>query len=141
MEEILAAELAQRRVGMSLLTAFAAVAFALAATGLYGVLAYSVAQRKHELGVRIALGARPGDVLRLSMWRGMRLALIGLAIGLGASLALRRALQTVLFGVSPHDPATFAAVSLLLLSVAAAAAYIPARRATRVDPAIALRAE
>lgn len=100
-----------------------------------------MAQRTHELGVRIALGARPGDVLRLSMWRGMRLALIGLAIGLGASLALRRALQTVLFGVSPHDPATFAAVSLLLLSVAAAAAYVPARRATRVDPAIALRAE
>ena len=75
------------------------------------------------------------------MWCGMRLALIGLAIGLGASLALRRALQTVLFGVSPHDPATFAAVSLLVLSVAAAAAYVPARRATRVDPAIALRAE
>lgn len=132
---------APRRFNLLLFGWFAVVALLLAAIGLYGVLAYMVAQRTRELGIRMALGAQTRDVLWLIVRCGMALALSGLALGLIASLALTRVLQTLLFGVSATDPTTFAAISLLLVTVAGMASFIPARRATRVDPIVALRHE
>ncbi len=141
MDDVLAASVAQRRFSMSLLGAFAGLALLMAAIGLYGVLSYSVGQRMHEMGLRLALGANTSDLMRLVVGQGIRVALAGVAIGLLASLAATRLLAGMLFGVSPLDPLTFAAVVAVLVAAAALASFVPARRATRVDPMVALRYE
>lgn len=141
MNEVLAESLARQRFSMILLNAFAVVALLLASLGLYGVISYLVGQRTHELGIRIALGAQRQDILRLVISHGMKMALGGVLLGLFAALGFTRLLETLLFGVSATDPATFAIIALLLTTVALLACYIPAWRATRVDPLAALRHE
>jgi predicted permease len=136
---ILAASLAPRRIAMTLLSAFAGLALLLACLGLYGVISYLVHQRTHEIGVRLALGAQRAHVIRLVLDDGLRMAALGAAAGLLTALALARLMASQLFGVTAHDPLTFAVVALLLMLIAVAACFIPARRATRVDPATALR--
>jgi putative ABC transport system permease protein len=140
-DEILATSVGPRRFNMFVLAAFAAAALILASVGLFGVMSYLVSQRTHDIGVRLALGALPRDVLRLVVGRGMVLASLGAIGGIAAAFWLGRSLEALLFQVRPTDPMTFAAVVLVLLAVSAIACYVPARRATRVDPVIALRYE
>ncbi len=141
MDEAMASSVSQRRFAMRLLALFAAGALALSALGIYGVVAYTVARRTREIGIRMALGALPGDVLALVMRQGLHLILGGVAVGLVGALALTRALAALLYGVSPRDPVTFGAIAGLLVVVALAATWLPARRAARVDPVEALRSE
>ncbi|MGH9853868.1 MAG: ABC transporter permease [Blastocatellia bacterium] len=141
LNEVFSASLDQRRFSLVIFGAFALVALLLAATGVYGVMSYAVTERTHELGIRLALGAPTGAVLRLVIGQGMRLALSGIALGLLASLAATRLLGTLAHGVSANDPLTFAGIALLLLAVTLLACWLPARRATKVDPMIALRCE
>jgi predicted permease len=141
MNEVIAASLAERRFSMMLLEAFAVVALLLASLGLYGVISYLVGQRTHELGIRIALGAQRKNVLGLILGHGMKMALAGVALGIVAALVLTRLLAKMVYGVSTTDPLTFAFITLLLTTVALLACYVPARRATKVDPLVALRYE
>ncbi|HKV28926.1 MAG TPA: ABC transporter permease [Candidatus Acidoferrales bacterium] len=141
MDEVISRSLAARRFSMILLGVFAAVALVLASIGIYGVISYVAGQRTHEIGIRLALGAQRRDVLRLVLGQGARLALAGVVIGLAAAAGLTRLMTTMLFGVSTVDPLTFAGVAIVLTIVALAACYVPARRAMRVDPMVALRYE
>jgi putative ABC transport system permease protein len=129
------------RLMSSVLTCSGLLALFLSVLGLYGVLAYSVSQRTREIGIRVALGAQADDVLGLVVGQGLRLAVLGIAVGLAAALALTRVLSSYLYGINPRDPLTFAAVSVLLVLTALAACYIPARRAAMVDPMVSLRYE
>jgi putative ABC transport system permease protein len=141
MDSIISRSLAARRFSMILLGVFAALALLLSSIGIYGVISYLAGQRTHEIGVRMALGAQPSDVMRLILVEAAKMALIGVAVGLAGSLALTRLISKMLFGVSAYDPLTFAGVAALLIVVALAACYLPARRAMRVDPMVALRYE
>jgi putative ABC transport system permease protein len=141
LNEVIDSTTAPRRFNTLLLAIFAAVALALAAVGIYSVISYSVTQRTQEVGVRMALGARPDDVVRLILKQGLTLTLIGVASGVLGALAAARVMSGLLYGVTATDPATFVAISLLLAIVAMLACYLPARRAARVEPIAALRCE
>jgi putative ABC transport system permease protein len=141
METLFERSMGPRRFNVYLLGAFAAVSLALAAIGLFGVMAYLVSQRTREIGVRLALGATRDEVFRLILGRGLTLAVIGAIAGVGAALWLTRVMETLLFSVSRTDPATFITVPLVLIAVALLACYVPARRAMRVDPVVALRGD
>ncbi|MGH9961514.1 MAG: ABC transporter permease, partial [Pyrinomonadaceae bacterium] len=141
MDELLSRTLSEAKFSLLLFGLFAGLALVLAAIGIYGVMATAVTQRTHEIGLRMALGAQKRDVLRLILGQGMLLVLIGVAVGLASAVAMTRLMETLLFGVSPTDPTTLAVITLLLAVVALLACYIPARRATRVDPLVALRYE
>jgi putative ABC transport system permease protein len=141
MDDLLSASVAQPRLNLALLAIFASLAVLLAAIGIYGVNSYGVTQRMHELGIRMALGARPRDVMNMVLGQGMRLALVGIGAGLLFAFVLTRLMAAMIFGISTHDLGTFAVVTLFLVFVAAVACWIPARRATRVNPMVALRHE
>jgi putative ABC transport system permease protein len=141
MDQLLGNALAARWLTLTVLASFAGLALLLAVVGIYGVITYSVRQRTHELGIRMALGAQAGDVLKLILAQGLRLALLGVVLGLGAAVALTRWMESLLFEVRPTDPLTFALIALVLLLVALVACWLPARRATKVDPLVALRCE
>jgi ABC-type antimicrobial peptide transport system permease subunit len=141
MESYLSDSTAPERFNMALVALFAFLAAALAAAGLYGVLAYLVSRRTEEIGIRVALGARRADVLRLVMAQGIALAGVGAALGVAASFVGAELLSGLLFGVDPHDAGVFGTVPALLIAVAAVASYVPARRAAGVDPMVALRME
>ena len=132
---------AERRVSMMLLLLFAGIALLLSALGIYGVMAYTTNQRRHEIGIRMALGARGGDVLRLVLGQGMRLVAVGLGLGLVGAWLLSRVLASQLYGITRQDPLTYLTVAVLLGLVALTATWLPARRATRVDPMLSLRSE
>src|SRR5207302_11322678 len=141
MDHIVSEAIARQRFSMLLLGIFAALALILAAVGIYGVMSYSVAQRIHEIGIRMALGARRTDVLKMIVNQGLKLVSIGMMLGLAAAFLLTRVLASLLFGISATDPITFIGISVVLLAVAILASYLPALRATKVDPIIALRAQ
>jgi putative ABC transport system permease protein len=141
LNEVIRGSLSTQRFSMALLGSFAVVALLLASLGVYGVISYLVGQRTHELGIRIALGASRRDIMRLVVQHGMKMTLAGVGIGLLASFALTRLMTKMLFGVSATDPTTFVVISGLLVAVAWLACYLPARRATKVDPLMALRSE
>jgi putative ABC transport system permease protein len=141
MEELLGRQLVRPRFNMLLVGVFASVALLLAAVGIYGVISYSVVQRTREIGIRVALGANESDVLRSVVGRGMALALTGIVLGLAGAYGVTRVLSSLLVGVRPTDPITFASIALLLAAVALLACYVPGRRATRVDAMVALRSE
>ena len=141
MDQLVDRTITQRRFNLMLLGSFAALALILAAVGLYGLISYTTAQRTHEIGIRIALGAQTGDVMRLVIGQGIKLALVGALIGMGGALALSRLMRSLLFGVSAIDPLTFAVVAVSLTLVALVACWLPARRATKVDPLTALKDE
>jgi putative ABC transport system permease protein len=141
MDHIVAEAVARQRFSMVLLGVFAALALLLASVGIYGVMSYSVAQRTREIGIRMALGARRADVLQMTVWQGLKLVGAGMVLGLAAAFLLTRVMATLLYGISATDPITFIGISLVLLAVAVLASYIPALRATRVDPITALRAQ
>jgi putative ABC transport system permease protein len=140
-DQLVERSISQRRFNLMLLGSFALLALTLAGVGLYGLISFTTAQRTHEIGIRMALGAQRGAVLKLVVGEGMKLALTGVAVGLAAAFGLTRLMASLLFGVSATDPATFAVIAALLGSVALVASYIPARRATKVDPIVALRYE
>ena len=141
MDERLSNSVAGRRFNLLLLGVFAALALLLAGIGVYGVISYVVTQRTHEIGIRMALGAQTSDVLRLFIKQGMTLVLLGVGLGLLGAIALTRVMTSLLFGLSANDPLTFASVALLLSLIALLACYVPARRAARIDPLVALRHE
>jgi putative ABC transport system permease protein len=141
MNEVLANSMAARRLSMTLLAAFAALALALSCIGLYGVLSYLAGERTREIGVRIALGADRRDIQRLILGQGVKMAFAGVTVGIFLALGLTHLMSSQLFGISPRDPLTFAGVALILLLVALGACYLPARRAMGVDPMVALRHE
>ena len=141
MEHIVSESVARPRFNMYLLGVFALIALMLSMIGIYGLMSYSVSQRTHEIGIRMAMGARAGDVIRMIVGQGMLLAGVGIGMGLVAALALTRVFSSFLFGVASTDPVTFGIVTLLLALVTLVAIYVPARRATRVDPLYALRYE
>ena len=141
MDEIRAESVAPERLNLTLLSLFAGIALVLAIVGIYGVMSYSVTQRTHEIGIRMAIGARPRDVFKMILGHGMKLALIGVGIGLVSAFGLTRLMETMLFGVNPTDLTTFASISILLITVALLACYLPGRRATKVEPTISLRYE
>jgi putative ABC transport system permease protein len=141
MENVFSESIWRQHVSASMLGIFAAIALVLSAGGIYGVVSYSVSRRTHEIGIRTALGATRGVILRMVIGEGLLLTLIGVGAGILAALSLTRLLASLLYSVRPRDPLTFAALSLLLIGVAFLACYIPARRATKVDPMVALRYE
>jgi putative ABC transport system permease protein len=141
MDQRLGSSLATRRLTLVLLAGFAALALLLAAVGIYGVISYSVRQRMHELGIRMALGAQTGDVMKLILMQGLKLSLTGVAIGLTAAFSLTRWMKSLLFEVRPTDPMTFGVIALLLIAVSLLACWIPARRAAKADPMVALHCE
>ena len=141
MDEIRAESVSPERLNLTLLSLFAGIALVLAIVGIYGVMSYSVTQRTHEIGIRMAIGARPLDVFKMIIGNGMKLALLGVAIGLGGAFILTRFMATMLFGVAPTDAMTFGGISVLLIAVALLACYLPGRRATKVEPTISLRYE
>src|SRR6185436_18872420 len=141
MNEIRAESVAGERLTLTLLSLFAGIALVLAIVGIYGVMSYSVTQRTHEIGIRMAIGARPADVFKMILGHGMKLALIGVGIGLGLAFLATRFMVTMLFGVAPTDATTFGGITAILVTVALLACYLPGRRATKVEPTISLRYE
>jgi putative ABC transport system permease protein len=141
MQQVLSESNSGRRFNLVLLTVFATVALILAMVGIYGVMSYAVTQRTHEIGIRVAIGAQSRDVFRMVVGEGMILAMIGIGFGLVGAFALTRLMTTMLFAVEPTDPATFVTIAALLTGVTLVACYVPGRKATKVDPLVALRYE